>query len=155
MSTEISRAKQHGAFSFDGATISYTTPGGSFSVSLSEIAVIGEFTTDGGPFGDDYFLVFVSRTRDCWYEASFYAKGRDELLDQLSAALGDRLQLGLANSANFASRIIWPPAFADRPLFSFTRVSASSFRGRLRTAIVPEMARTLSQDVVSVLGQNA
>jgi hypothetical protein len=55
---------ESGVLSFDGSLITYKSQHyGAFSVRLSEIAVLGEFTTGGGPLIDDWFWVFVPRSR--------------------------------------------------------------------------------------------
>ena len=57
------KAAESGVLRFDGSLITYASQRyDSFSVPLSEVAVIGEFTTDNGPFIDDGFLVLVHRT---------------------------------------------------------------------------------------------
>src|SRR5689334_3994440 len=105
MGTEASapnrRAGESGILGFDGSSITYTSQHyGSFSVPLSEIAVIGEVTTGDGPAIDDWFLVFVPRSGGEWFEASMYAEGVDPLQEQLSSELGCSLQVGLAASTD-------------------------------------------------------
>ncbi len=117
---------------------------------MSEVAVIGEFTTDHGPFVDDWFLVFVPRSSE-WFEASMYSEGCEQARDRLSCALGVTLASGLAASTDFASRVIWPIELADRPLFTFNRESGSGFLRRLKLSILPEIGLRLSSDVLSAV----
>ena len=70
---------------------------------------------------------------------------------QLSAFLGCPLSLGLANSTDFASRIIWPLALAERPVFTYERVRGRSLLRSLRMCFVPEMAHYLSAEALSTL----
>ncbi len=150
------KAAQSGALRLDDSLITYTSQHyGSFSVALSEIAVIGEFTTDNGPYIDDWFLVFVPRSGRQWFEASVYAEGAEAFRDQLSAALGCSIWGSLFASTDFASRILWPGALADRPLFTFSPVTASSFLRRLKLSMLPEVSRSLSPDALSAIERSA
>ncbi len=96
-------------------TLKYTIGDAGWSLPLADIVCIAEYTTDAGPFADDYFLVFGTRS-DAWYEASVYCEGRDEVLTILSRYMGHPMQFGLCNSADYASRIIWPVELTDQPL---------------------------------------
>jgi hypothetical protein len=156
MSTEtkalIRKAAESGVLRFDGSLITYTSQRyGSFSVPLSEVAAIGELTTDNGPFIDDWFLVFVLRGGSEWFETSMYAEGIESFREQLSAALGSPIISSLAASTDFASRIIWPVAFAGRPLFTFSPVAASSSLRRGKLSMLPEVSRSLSPDALSAI----
>jgi hypothetical protein len=149
-------AAESGVLCFDGSLISYTSQHyGSFSLPLSEIAVIGEFTTDNGPVIDDWFLVFVRRTGGEWFEASEYAVGTQDVLQRLSTVLGDSLRAGLSNSMDFSSRILWPTALADRPLFTFSPVTASTFLRRIKPSMLPQVSHSLSPDALSAIERSA
>ena len=104
------KTAESGLVTFDGTIIAYTSEHyGSFSVSLADIAVVGEFTTDSGPFIDDWFLVFVPRSGREWFEASMFANGIEQVREQLCIALGFSFQVGLAASVRCASRWQAPP----------------------------------------------
>lgn len=159
MSTETTaptrKAAESGVLRFDGALITYTSHGyGSFSVPLSEVAVVGEFTTDDGPFIDDWFMVFVHRSGSEWFEASMYAEGIEAVRDLMSAALGSSIIGGLAASTDFASRILWPSELADRPQFSFSPVTASSFIRRIKLSLLPKVSHNLSPDALSAIDRS-
>ena len=156
MSTETTAPKRNAAESgivrFDGTLITYTSQHyGSFSIPLSEVALIGEFTTDNGPFIDDWFLVLVPRSGGEWFETSIYAEGIESFLEQLSAALGSTIIGSLAASTDFASRIIWPMALAGRPLFTFSPVTDSGFLRRIKLSMLPEVSHSLSPDALSAI----
>ena len=85
-----------------------------WDIAIADIAVIGEYTNQNGPFSDDYFLAFIGRGSTEWYEASFYARGRDDALKGLASQLGTNLVCELCNSTDFRSRVMWPPALAGR-----------------------------------------
>jgi hypothetical protein len=152
VTTPIRKAVESGVLRFDGSLITYTSQHyRSFSIPLAEVAVIGEFTTDNGPVIDDWFLVFAPRHGSEWFEASMYADGIESFRNQLSATLGSSIIGRLAASTDFASRIIWPVGFADRPLFSFSPVTASGFLRRIKLSMLPEVSHSLSPDALSAI----
>lgn len=156
MSPETARPTRKGAESgvlrFDASLITYISRYyGSFSIPLSEVAVVGEFTTDNGPFIDDWFLVFVPRIGDDWFEASMYAVGIESFREQLSSALGFTIIGSLAASTDFTSRILWPPALTDRPLFTFSPVTGFGFIRRIKLFMQPEISHSLSPDALSAI----
>ena len=61
-----------------------------WSLPISSTVLIAEYTTNEGPWCDDYFLVFVTIEKDTFYfhTASFYSAGRDETLAALKQLLG-------------------------------------------------------------------
>jgi hypothetical protein len=79
-----------------------------------ELRVVGEYTTVDGP-ADDYFFVFV--TENQWFEASFYANGRDSFLSGLGTLLGHKLECGLTYSTSLMSRVLWPVHLQGKPMF--------------------------------------
>jgi hypothetical protein len=150
--SSLSDREKSGALSFDGTVITYTSGCyGAFSVPLSELAVIGEYTNPNGPFLDDWFLVFVCRNDGTWYEASMYAEGIDTITQQLTEVFGSCPYIGLANSANYASRIKWPTALVGRPLFTFTPVTGSDLIGSIKLFFKPQTSIDLSPDTRSAL----
>src|SRR5262245_9714586 len=89
-------------------TITYQVGGTvCWSLPLADLELLGEYTDPNGPFVDDYFFVFIRRPQHHWNEASFYASGRDELLDELAVLLGAKLDCGLVNSTEYNSRVMW------------------------------------------------
>lgn len=153
-SRSIRKSDESGILRFDGSVISYTSRYyGTFSIPLSEVAVIGEVTTQNGPGIDDWFIVFVPRCGSDWFEASMYADSCDQFLGQLSAKLGVPMDRSLYASTDFASCIIWPVRLAGRPVFTFKPVTDSSFLRRLKLRILPEVTQCLSEDTLSVIEQ--
>lgn len=160
MSTETStptrKADESGTLSFDGSNISYTSRYyGTFFIPLREVAVIGEVTNQDGPGIDDWFLLFVLRSGGGWFEASMYAEGSDCFREQLSVVLGVSMHGSLYASTDFASRIIWPVALADRPLFNFSSVTDFCLLRRLKLFMLPEVSQNLSSDVLSAIERTA
>lgn len=110
-----------GALRLDRGILEYDSPGnGQWKIPVSEIIAFGEYTTDNGPFLDDWFMVFVTQDLD-WVEASNFCAGRDEMRLRLAQLWGrDSLYGKLVWSTDFASRVIWPSALAEQPLFVWT-----------------------------------
>ena len=103
-----------------GDSISYSSPFFvSWTLDLREVKACGEYTNQDGPFLDDYFFAFITRPDDGWYEASFYAQGREPLLQELTKRFGSTVQCDLCCSADFKSRIWWPAELAGNPMFEY------------------------------------
>ncbi len=97
-------------------TLVYRSGLGNWSLPISSIRLVAEYTNSDGPFLDDYFFVFLTAPEDGWHQASFYAKGRDAALTTLGRKLGSTLQTGLCNSTEYRTRIMWPEKVRDQPL---------------------------------------
>ncbi len=91
---------------------------GDWSLPLSEVRVIGEFTNQDGPV-DDYFFAFVTSPYEMWRSVSFYADGRDTFLRSLGVKLGIECECTLVASADFNSCVWWPPELAGQKMFEF------------------------------------
>ncbi len=100
---------------------------------MADIVLLAEYTTNEGPYGDDYFLVFVTIEdgQVLFAAASFYSDGRDEVIKQLAGQWHVNIDLGLANSTEWKSRIMGPPELAGREYFEFREVAPKGFRERL------------------------
>lgn len=131
--------------------LSYQSGSHSWSVGVSDIVLVGEYTTSDGPLADDYFLVFfTAQQSEGWHQASFYAEGRDEALATLAEIFGRPLQLGLCNSANFKSQIIWPHSVAEKVLFDL--IPHSKILGRFRQKwLGASVEFVLSDAAISIL----
>lgn len=105
-----------GELQYTNDTISYRAEHSTWSLPVSSIHLLAEYTDSNGPYIDDYFFVFMTAPEDGWHEASFYAKGRDELLSALSAKLGTSIECGLCNSTEYKTRILWPEHLKGQPL---------------------------------------
>ena len=75
---------ESGTISYANGIVSYQQDSFSWSISISDVHLIGEYTNSDGPFWDDYFFVFLTAKENGWHQASFYANGRDEVLAALS-----------------------------------------------------------------------
>ncbi len=123
-----------------------------WELPVTAVRVIGEATNDHGPFLDDYFLCFVASTEN-WYEASFYAGGREEFLKSLDNVLGSRLEMKLVGSTDWDSNILWPPHLAGLKMFSYKPVEPKTLLGRLFGSW--SNTQCYSDEVLSELKRNA
>ena len=109
-------------YRIDGETV--------WELPVSSIRVVGEATNDSGPFLDDYFFCFATDA-DTWYEASFYANGRDEFLKAFAAIVECELALKLMASTDFESNVLWPPHLAGGRMFLYKPALPTTWIGRL------------------------
>lgn len=120
----MSTKPDSGTLVCDGDVIRYSSRDfGSWSLPISSLQIIGEYTNENGPFLDDYFFVFLTESRSEWWEASFYAKGSDTFLATLRKNLTDLGSPELYGSTSFKSRILWPAKHSGKPLFVFSQRS--------------------------------
>jgi len=121
-----------------------------WQVPVEQIAVIGEYTDPNGPYVDDYFLVFLTKTARR-HIASFYSDGRDTCLADLGSVLGSTVECGLCNSTDYKSRIMWPPSLQGKDLFDFVPLKRETLLGRIIQRIVPSFEMKLTTAVESHL----
>lgn len=110
-----------GVLRLDGGMLKYDSPDyGQWKIPVTDIIAFGEYTTDNGPFIDDWFMVFVTKNLD-WVEASNFCADCEEVRSKLAELWGQNSLHGkLWGSTDFASRVIWPAALAEQPLFVWT-----------------------------------
>ncbi|HLJ88971.1 MAG TPA: hypothetical protein VKZ53_19280 [Candidatus Angelobacter sp.] len=109
-----------------------------WSLPAKSVVLIAEYTTNEGPYVDDYFLVFTTVEDGTLYSStcSFYADGVFDTLKTLQEHLGAPIQLGLAASTEWRSRVVWPADMADVEYFTFKDVPAKSLFDRIKAKIV-------------------
>lgn len=97
---------------------------------ISSILLIAEYTTNEGPYVDDYFVEFWSLKDGYVLRArtSFYASGRDDAFARIAKELKANLTFGLTGSTEWASRIMWPPELEGHPYFDFRDVKLTNLR---------------------------
>ncbi|MCX6954518.1 MAG: hypothetical protein NTV51_20385 [Verrucomicrobia bacterium] len=136
-SADSSQSPDSGKLCCDAGQIHYSSATfGSWSVQFDSISIIGEYTNQNGPYLDDYFLIFVGESRQEWWEASFYADGRDPTLSALERTFPGVSQLGLCGSTSFESHVLWPPKHHGKPLFVFSKPQRPpGLLGRVMTAL--------------------
>jgi hypothetical protein len=119
-----------------------------WEVPVVEVRVIGEYTTEAGPWADDYFVLFVGKDGN-WFEAPIEAVNLESVLGKLSERLKSPITLGLANSTSLRSHILWPPSLRGQELLSFR---PARLRNWLLRIFVQRVEYSLTQVVRDALG---
>jgi hypothetical protein len=104
-----------------------------WTVSVDDIILVAEYTTDEGPLADDYYLIFctIEAGRAVFATSTFYANGRDAALRTLADRLGSPMALVLSASTVWASRVLWPPDMAEQEYFTFKTAEPNNILERL------------------------
>lgn len=122
--------------------LEYSDDGGKifWSLPISSIVLISEYTTNEGPQADDYFLIFITVEKDVFYfhTASFYAAGTDAALAALQELLGSTFELQLTGSTEWDSRVIWPEEMANSKYFKFKPVLPETFLQKVKEKLLGE-----------------
>ena len=121
-----------------------------WSLPIAALVLISEYTTNEGPWCDDYFLVFVTVEEGTLYFASctFYAEGLDDCLFLLQERLGSPVRLDLTGSTDWRSRVVWPVEMAGSDYFTFTEVPDHTWRDKLKKALLgPTLEYVISKPV--------
>jgi hypothetical protein len=101
-----------------GTVVFHLGDNGDVTVLLDSIVLVGEFTTEDGPFGEDHLLsVWLNDRRTL--EIPINSPGVTALLDQLSAKTGTLIKTSLVAESSFASRVLFPPESEGQELFVF------------------------------------
>lgn len=74
---------------------------------LDDIIGIGEVVTDWGPFMDDHFLMFITKSK-IWHTIPTDAKGFSELTNFIGNSLGILSFVQITNVTRCKTRIIYP-----------------------------------------------
>jgi hypothetical protein len=101
-------------------------------ITPQSVAVVGEFTNQDGPGLDDWFVEVVFRSGAVWTLPTEQAA---PMLPEFAQALGVPLELGLAGSTDFASRVLYPPALVGRPLYAYAAIPQPWWRTVLRLGL--------------------
>jgi hypothetical protein len=104
-------------FTMDATRLAYRSPQTSWEIAPDRILCVGEAIRDARV--EDWLLCIVTDVRGGWVEGSLFAQGRNNAIQWLSQSLGSSLELKLANAPPFRSRVMWPPALKERPLFEY------------------------------------
>jgi hypothetical protein len=106
-------------FTTDGTRLLYRSAKSSWEITPDRIVCVGEATSESRGGDEDWLLCLITDVQGNWVEASLYAQGRNDALQWLSLVLGSSLEVKLANAPPFRSRVMWPPALRERPLFEY------------------------------------
>lgn len=85
-------------------------------VKISDIKVIGEFTTEADPVATDWYLIIVKNDNEVIYLPA-YAVGLQESLTELSKILNYEIVPKLFASVKFDSNVIYPESIDGNKLF--------------------------------------
>lgn len=135
----------------DGGCVRYLAKGQQLWVfPIDALLLVAEWTDQSGPWGDDYMYFFCAGHPPKFFEAPMYAN--PNALDALSQALGLTLRPGLANSADFNSRVIWPTEYEGHPLFRYTPLKrGAGILNRVRDAVLPLVRSELTDELAAYL----
>jgi hypothetical protein len=125
-----------------------------WQVPITDLVLIAEFTTDTGPWAEDYYDVFGAGHPPQFYQISLWMAGG--VLPILSTRLDHKLAPGLIQSTEWRSRIMWPPALDGQELF--VRSVKPRPRGvfnRLKDALAPMRHVELQSAVTEYLAMQA
>lgn len=122
----------------------------SWSVEIDDILLIAEYTTNEGPYCEDYFLVFV--TKPNIYQCTFYAEGTNTIIEQLSAIFNKPLQLKLCDSTDWKSNVIWPTQLEGNEYFHFTKIKPNKLLSKIRAVLLgPQLEYKIAQPIQNFL----
>jgi hypothetical protein len=102
-------------------------------IQIAAILLIAEYTTNEGPFVDDYFVELWSLENGSTLKAhaTVYCTGRDAAFTEMAKQLDTALTFGLTGSIEWTSRIMWPPELAGHPYFEFRDVKPPNWREKI------------------------
>jgi hypothetical protein len=105
-----------------------------WQVAIDRILLLAEYTTNEGPWGDDYFLMFVESDNGKFNlaRASLYSEGTGEVLRELGKRWAAKIETRLHNSTGWKSRVLWPFELAGTEFFDFKEVDPLTISGKLR-----------------------
>ena len=103
-------------------------------IPINQIKLIAEYTTENGPFMDDWFLVIYNNQSE-YFEISMYAEGIQEMMDELGELLEFKLFGRLVTSAEWVSNILYPIEFNGKELWNIVKVKPKSVFDKLKSLI--------------------
>lgn len=108
--------------------------------------VLGEYTTNVGPYAEDRFFVLVSQKHG---ELEFADSDPDAILvlERIGAHAGKNIEPMLGDSAELASRVLYPCSLRGRDLYRWQ----SEKRGWFRDFWMRSARRVLSNEVSTYL----
>lgn len=119
---------------------------GDAAASLDSIVLVGEFTTEDGPYTEDHLLsVWLNDQRT--FEIPVGSPGVAALLDKLGAKAGLPIKTSLATKSSFASRVLYPLEKSGQELFVFE----SARKGLMGVFYKNIMERRLTPSLISLI----
>lgn len=120
---------------------------GAWQLALADIALVGEYTTEEGPFAEDHLLVLVDHHGND-HEIPISSEGRELLIHHLERKFQSPIELTLVASTRFASAILLPAALRGQPLYTFENAKIPFPKNLIS---FPQVARQLSPNVLAHL----
>jgi hypothetical protein len=135
LNKESEAAKQSG-YSFIKDGWIYWNQGNSnlLTLEIDKIKVIGEYSTEGGPFVDDWFIVFVMSIDEV-NQISAHAEGLEKVLKELSESKGTGVVGSLFYSTQWKTNVIWPKELEGQELFELVNLPPKNRWERLKIRI--------------------
>lgn len=119
------RRKMNYEIQFDSSAVSLIANESEqeWTFNWNELVYIAVGTLDADPWFDDYFLIFKTSKSDELLTASLDYKGCSELFEYIEREYLSGLDSKdrLANCTHRASKILWPPELAGRPVPEWTQ----------------------------------
>lgn len=91
------------------------------TIPITDVAIVGEFTNEDGPFAEDHFIVFVSSDGRVIYTPLYDLP--TDFLERLESLVRGHIQTRLNFQTTFRSRVLWPSESEGEELLSFTKQS--------------------------------
>jgi hypothetical protein len=109
-----------------------------WALPVKSVVLIAEYTTNEGPYADDYFLVFVTAEESQLYFSTcpVSSAGIEEGLNLLQQRLGSSIQLELQGCTEWRSRVAWPPEMQGTEYFTFKPTPAETFAQRIKKRLL-------------------
>ena len=121
-----------------------------WAIPLDQVAVVAEYTTDEGPFLEDYFAAFVTRDGEPYVVP--HGAMTEAFMAAITSSLAFAMTYPLVWSTTWASSIIWPKELAGKELWVTTPVRPSSLIGRIAWFIgIKRFSTELSPEVLRYL----
>lgn len=126
-----------------------------WSLAVGSILLIAEYTTNEGPYDDDYFLVFVTaEDSKLYFSTCPSSAGVGEGLNLLQQRLGSPIKLELQGSTEWRSRVAWPPEMRGTEYFTFKPAPANTLREKVKKRLFgPTYEYAISSAVQEFLRQ--
>jgi hypothetical protein len=109
--------------------------------------VLGEYTTDEGPYLDDHFIV-IAIAPSRFFEYSVGSSRCEEVLSYLKENLDVRVQFTLSNSTEWRSTVLYPDELRGHAFFTSHCCDSKGLTGRLQGLI---HKRTRQADVSQLI----
>ena len=137
------------------ATVAYTSRFyTSWEIDVPDIRIIGEWTDESGPYCEDHFLAFVTKTGQC-LDLPFRASGFSQAMRQIKHLLDASLESKLMFSTRLNSVVLWPSALEGRPLFRFCQTEAHGVLYRIVHAGLSRPMNREYDEAVSMFLKNS